>query len=319
MIERSYERSRSRTDPTKKLSCLSPSRKVTTGKECGVLWTPQLGEASIDITFPAHQTMASKLGEGGSQATCFSPLVSLRNGNLACRDGSQCSDHHTRIEQLRNRLLTGGHTVMVESELLELLLEGAVLPKQIRPLTQRLLSVFGHLSGIVAASKHRVLTVPGSTPEVYLRLQIAAAIAHRMGQAKVLKREVLSCWKDLITYCRTTMAHRDTEQFRIFFLDRRNTIIADEEQGSGTVDHVPVYPREVAKRALELNASALILIHNHPSGDPAPSNEDICMTQRILSACETIDVTIHDHVVIGKGTEFSFKAEGYLARCTVTK
>jgi DNA repair protein RadC len=108
------------------------------------------------------------------------------------------------------------------------------------------------------------------------------------------------------------MAHRDTEQFRILFLDPKNTVIADEEQAAGTVDHVPVYPREVAKRALELNASAIILVHNHPSGDPTPSQADILMTERVVAACDAIDVNIHDHVIIGKETETSFRAEGLI-------
>ena len=133
-----------------------------------------------------------------------------------------------------------------------------------------------------------------------------------MGQAKILKRDIMASWGDLIEYCRTSMAHRDTEQFRVLYLDRKNTVIADEEQAEGTVDHVPVYPREVAKRSLELNASALILVHNHPSGDPTPSAEDIDMTGKILMACEAIGVTIHDHVVIGKETEVSFRAKGLL-------
>ncbi len=131
-----------------------------------------------------------------------------------------------------------------------------------------------------------------------------------MSQAKVLNREVVSSWDALIDYCRTTMAHRSTEQFRVLFLDRKNVMIADEEQAPGTVDHVPVYPREVAKRALELSASAVILVHNHPSGDPTPSQPDIEMTRRVVEACQAIDVTVHDHVIIGKDRELSFRAQG---------
>jgi DNA repair protein RadC len=166
------------------------------------------------------------------------------------------------------------------------------------------------LNGVVAASEHRLLKVEGATHKVYLQLRIAEAFAQRMGQAKVLRREAVSSWDDLISYCRTSMAHRETEQFRILFLDRKNVIIADEEQAKGTVDHVPVYPREVAKRALELNASAIIMVHNHPSGDPTPSRQDITMTDSVAAACDSIGVTIHDHVIIGKEREFSFKTEG---------
>jgi DNA repair protein RadC len=215
-------------------------------------------------------------------------------------------------ERLRTRFLTGGHQPMPEYEILELLLFNAIARIDLKPLAKRLLSTFGDLNGVVAASEHRLLKVEGATPKVYLQLRIVEAFAHRMGQSKILKREVVSSWDDLVSYCRTSMAHRETEQFRILFLDRKNTLIADEEQAKGTVDHVPVYPREVAKRALELNASAIILVHNHPSGDPTPSNQDIVMTEAIIAACQTISVTIFDHLIIGKEAELSFKSEGLL-------
>ncbi len=127
-----------------------------------------------------------------------------------------------------------------------------------------------------------------------------------------MRRQVISSWGALLDYCHTTMAHRGTEQFRLFFLDTKNTLIADEEQASGTVDHVPVYPREVVKRALELNASALILVHNHPSGDPTPSQSDIDMTRQIAEAAQVMGITLHDHLIIGKSCELSFRSEGYL-------
>ena len=148
-----------------------------------------------------------------------------------------------------------------------------------KPLAKALLAAFGDLNGVVAASEHRLLEVPGTTPKVWLQLRIVEAFAHRMARAKVIRRSVISSWDELMAYCRTVMAYRDTEQFRILFLDRKNVLIADEAQAKGTVDHVPVYPREVAKRALELNASALILVHNHPSGDPTPSDADVAMTE----------------------------------------
>jgi len=213
-------------------------------------------------------------------------------------------------ERLRTRFLSGGHKAMPDYELLELLLFNAIPKIDVKPLAKRLLAAFGDLNGVVAASEHRLLQVKGANQKVYLQLRIAEAFAHRMAQAKVLQREVVSSWDALIAYCRTTMAHRDTEQFRILFLDRKNILIADEEQAAGTVDHVPVYPREVAKRSLELSASAIILVHNHPSGDPTPSPQDIEMTNRIMDACGAIDVTVHDHVIIGKDRELSFRAEG---------
>ena len=133
-----------------------------------------------------------------------------------------------------------------------------------------------------------------------------------MARSKVMHTYVLSSWDSLLDYCHTVMAHRETEQFRVLYLDRKNMLIGDEEQAKGTVDHVPVYPREVAKRALELNASAIILIHNHPSGDPTPTQSDFDMTARVNAACEALGLTLHDHLIIVNSQELSFRAEGYL-------
>ena len=211
-------------------------------------------------------------------------------------------------ERLRQRFLAGGHAAMPEYELLELLLFNAIERIDVKPLAKALLAVFGDLNGVVAASEHRLMQVPGTTPKVWLQIRVAEAFAHRMARARVIQRSVISSWDELMAYCRTVMAYRETEQFRILFLDRKNVLIADEAQGKGTVDHVPVYPREVARRALELNASALILVHNHPSGDPTPSDADIAMTREIEGACRAIGVALHDHVVIGKGSEASFRS-----------
>jgi DNA repair protein RadC len=215
-------------------------------------------------------------------------------------------------ERLRQRFLAGGHASMPEYELLELVLFNAVPRIDVKPLAKTLLATFGDLNGVIAAGEHRLLQVPGATPQVFLQLKIVEAVAHRMARAQVMERSVLSSWDALMAYCRTVMAYRDTEQFRILFLDRKNVLIADEAQAKGTVDHVPVYPREVAKRALELNASALILVHNHPSGDPTPSEADVAMTAQIDLACQAIGVALHDHVVIGKGSEASFRSLGLL-------
>ncbi|WP_424930314.1 RadC family protein [Amaricoccus tamworthensis] len=215
-------------------------------------------------------------------------------------------------ERLRQRFLSGGHKSMPEYELLELILFNAIPRIDVKPLAKQLLEVFGDLNGVIAASEHRLLKVPGTTQKVYIQLKLAEAVSHRMAQAKVMQRSALHSWDDLMTYCKTTMAYRETEQFRILFLDPKNTVIADEEQARGTVNHVPVYPREVAKRCLEINASALILVHNHPSGDPTPSRADIDMTEQIAQACEAIGVRVHDHVIIGKEEDASFRSLGLL-------
>lgn len=215
-------------------------------------------------------------------------------------------------ERLRQRFLTGGHAAMPDYELLELLLFDAIPRIDVKPLAKELLRIFGDLNGVVAANRHRLLQVEGTNEKVWLRLRLVEAFAHRMARARVLDRSVISSWDDLVAYCRTTMAHRETEQFRILFLDAKNVLVADEEQAKGTVNHVPVYPREVAKRALELNASSIILVHNHPSGDPTPSRADIDMTLRIETACDAIGVAIHDHVVVGRSDEASFRELGLL-------
>ena len=238
--------------------------------------------------------------------------VAAGGGLIRGPDGQERPHYWGHRERLRTRFLTGGPEGMPEYELLELLLFNAIPRIDVKPLAKRLLEEFGDLNGVVAASEHRLMKVPGTTDKVYLQLQIAAAFANRMAQSKVLRREVVTNWEALISYCRTSMAHRETEQFRVLFLDRKNVLIADEIQAPGTVDHVPVYPREVAKRALELNASAIILVHNHPSGDPTPSPQDIDMTARVEDACRAIGVAVHDHVIVGKEDELSFKSEGLL-------
>jgi DNA repair protein RadC len=215
-------------------------------------------------------------------------------------------------ERLRQRFVAGGHAAMPEYELLELLLFNAIPRIDVKPLAKALLAAFGDLNGVVAAPEPRLMAIPGVTDRVCLQLRLVEAVAHRMARAKVMQREVIASWDALMRYCKTVMAYRDTERFRVLFLDRKNVLIADEEQAKGTVDHVPVYPREVAKRALELNASALILVHNHPSGDPTPSQADIDMTEAIEQACAAIGVTLHDHVVIGKETDASFRTLGLL-------
>jgi DNA repair protein RadC len=196
--------------------------------------------------------------------------------------------------------------------LLELVLFRSIPRRDVKPLARTLLDQFGDFNRVITASTKRLNEIPGVGATVITDLKILEATAHRLARSKVMKRHVISSWDAILDYCHTTMAHRETEQFRVLYLDRKNTLIADEEQARGTVDHVPVYPREVAKRALELNASALILVHNHPSGDPTPSQSDIDMTARVQDACGALGLTLHDHLIIGKSRELSFRSEGYL-------
>lgn len=222
---------------------------------------------------------------------------------------SYIADHRKR---LRSRFMEGGAAAMPDYELLELLLFRALPRQDVKPLARLLLDTFGDFNRVVAAPVARLTAVKGVGEAVVQELKIVEAAAQRMARARVLQRPVLSSWDALLDYCHTAMAHRETEQFRILFLDRKNVLIADEEQARGTVDHVPVYPREVVKRALELNTSALILVHNHPSGDPTPSDADIAMTMQIREAAETLGIVLHDHLIVGKERELSFRASGYL-------
>ena len=222
---------------------------------------------------------------------------------------SYLSDHRAR---LRDRFMQGGAAAMPDYELLELVLFRAIPRQDVKPLARRLIETFNDFNGVLTAEPSRLQQIEGVGPAVVTELKIVEAAAQRMARAKVINRPVLSGWDALLDYCHTAMAHRPTEQFRILYLDRKNVLIADEEQARGTVDHVPVYPREVIRRALELNASALILVHNHPSGDPTPSDSDITMTARVAQAAETMGITVHDHLIIGRSREISFRAQGLL-------
>ena len=215
-------------------------------------------------------------------------------------------------KRLRARFMEGGAAAMPDYELLELLLFRSTPRSDVKPLARALLDEFGDFNRVLTAAPERLATIKGVGLAVITDLKIVEAASQRMARARVLQRHVISSWDAVLDYCHTTMAHRETEQFRVLYLDRKNILIADEEQARGTVDHVPVYPREVAKRALTLNASALILVHNHPSGDPTPSEADIAMTERVNAACEALGLTLHDHLIIGKSRELSFRSQGLL-------
>ncbi len=233
------------------------------------------------------------------------PVMPLRRGRLP----SYIADHRKR---LRARFMQGGAMAMPDYELLELVLFRSIPRRDVKPLAHDLIEKFGDFNRVITAPSDRLGEIEGIGQCVITDLKILEAVAHRLARSKIMKQHVISSWNAILDYCHTTMAHRETEQFRVLYLDRKNTLIGDEEQARGTVDHVPVYPREVAKRALELNASALILVHNHPSGDPTPSQSDIDMTIRVQDACDALGLTLHDHLIIGKSRELSFRSQGYL-------
>jgi DNA repair protein RadC len=234
-----------------------------------------------------------------------SPPVAARDARVP----SYLRDHRKR---LRERFLQAGGAACAEYELLELILFRAIPRQDVKPLGRQLIEEFGDLNNVIAAPVERLRLVHGVGDSVITELKLVAACAERMARARIMDRPVLSGWQALLDYCHTTMSHRETEQFRVLFLDRKNTLIADEAQAEGTVDHVPVYPREILRRALALNASALILVHNHPSGDPTPSEADISMTRMVQSAGEVLSITLHDHIIIGKSREVSFRGAGLL-------
>jgi DNA repair protein RadC len=213
---------------------------------------------------------------------------------------------------LRARFLKGGADAMPDYELLELTLFAAIPRRDTKPLAKALLKRFGSFAEVIAAPRARLLEIPGVGESVASHLKIVEAAAQRLAKTKVMGRPALSSWPALLDYCTAAMARSEKEEFRVLFLDRKNHLMADEVQNRGTVDHTPVYPREIIKRALELGASSLILVHNHPSGDPTPSKADIAMTREIAGAAKALGIALHDHLVVGRGGNASFKSLGLL-------
>ena len=224
------------------------------------------------------------------------------------------ASHHAagHRDRLRARFKRAGVDAVHDYELLELILFRAIPRRDVKPLAKEIICVFGGLPQALAAPIERLTEIKGVSENAALEMKIVQAASIKLAQARVLNRPVISSWNDLLSYCRAAMADEKTEMFRILFLDKKNILIADEVQQRGTVDHTPVYPREVVKRALELGASALILVHNHPSGDPTPSRADIEMTREIMNAASALKIRLHDHLVIGHSTEASFKSLGLI-------
>jgi DNA repair protein RadC len=215
-------------------------------------------------------------------------------------------------QRLRQRFLDGGADALPDYELLELILCLALPRRDVKPLAKSLLERFGGFAEVVNADLSALLAVSGIKESAAAAIKIVGASATRLARSQAVGRPVLTSWEKLLDYCRIAFAHLPQERLHLLFLDRKNTLIADETQQKGTIDHTPVYPREVVKRALELNASALIMVHNHPSGDPTPSQADIEMTRKIKDALACVDILLHDHLVIGQSGHRSFRALGLL-------
>ena len=210
-------------------------------------------------------------------------------------------------ERLRSRFAETGDQGLPDYEILELLLFRSIPQRDVKPLAKELIARFGSLSGVLGARRERLTEGKGVGDSVAADLKLVEAAGRRLARQSIQDKPVLGSWKDVIDYCHAAMAHADRETFRILFLDKRNHLITDEVQGVGTVDHTPVYPREVIRRALEVSATAIILVHNHPSGDPTPSNADIRMTQDIIAIAGPMGISVHDHIIIGRNGHASLR------------
>ena len=243
-----------------------------------------------------------------------SSVCEAPQGDLWARPASKPpKPHHLgHRDRLRDRATAGGLAALPDYELLELYLFRAVPRGDVKPLAKALLARFGGLGAVLAASAADLRTVPGVGAAVALDLKLLHEATLRTVREQVARRPVISSWSALLAYVRTALAHEPREQFRVLFLDKRNQLVADEVMGHGTVDHAPVYPREVARRALELSASALILVHNHPGGDPTPSVADIETTRQVIEAGRALRISVHDHLVVGRHGTASFKALGLM-------
>jgi DNA repair protein RadC len=220
--------------------------------------------------------------------------------------------HHGHRRRVRARFRKGGTDAWHDYELLELLLFHAVPRQDTKPLAKALLARFKSFAGVLSAAPEQLAEIAGMGEVSIVLVKIVREAAVRLARQEAVGQQAMGSWQKVLDYCRADMAHRDREYFRLLFLDRRNVLIHEEIQAVGTVDHTPVYPREVVKRALALNASALILVHNHPSGDPTPSRSDIDMTKEIAKAAKPLGIAVHDHLIIGRAAHASLRSLGLI-------
>ncbi|XBQ15216.1 MAG: DNA repair protein RadC [Oceanicaulis sp.] len=220
--------------------------------------------------------------------------------------------YHGHRDRLRARFADAGGEALADYELLELALFRSIPRRDVKPLAKALIARFGDLGRVCAADLDQLTAVPGVSEKTALDLKLIQALSIRIAREQVTGRTVISSWTALLDYLRAAMQHASTEEFRVLFLDKKNRLVKDEFQARGTVDHAPVYPREIVKKAISLDASALILVHNHPSGDPTPSQADIEMTKRLVEAARPFDIVVHDHIVVGRERVASFKSLGLL-------
>jgi DNA repair protein RadC len=235
------------------------------------------------------------------------PASKVKTAEANSSAAAPAPHYHGHRQRLRERFRSAGSDAVSDYELLELVLFRAIPQRDVKPLAKSLIEKFGSFGEVVAAPAARLAEVKGLGEAAITELKIVAAAAQRLARGEVKRRPVLSSWSSVLDYCRAAMAFAEKEQFRILFLDKRNQLITDELQQVGTIDHTPVYPREVVKRALELSATAVILVHNHPSGDPTPSTADIQMTKAIVDIAKPLGISVHDHLIVGKDGHASLK------------
>ena len=261
---------------------------------------------------PPRRTLRDALVQliGESATRTFWPKYPKRPANFFTSGGKP--HYHGHRERLRQRFLKTWPDGLPDYELLELLLFNAIPYVDVKPLAKKLLETFGSLNGVVSAPEDRLLAIPGVDRWVLLQLRLVDAMAIRLARSTLADRCALGSYSAVVAYCRTTMAYRDIEHVRALYLDNANALIEDVKLGEGTPTQVMVYPREVARRGLTLNATGLILVHNHPGGDPTPSEADIDMTRQIRVACDTVGIRLFDHIIIGRGAELSMHSKGLM-------
>ncbi|MET3560006.1 DNA repair protein RadC [Bartonella japonica] len=260
--------------------------------------------------------MVKKINKNGDiqsnhfASTLDSPLSSITEfKNTKLQKKSQTHKHYQgHRERLRKRYLKSKGNAIEDYEYLELLLFRTIPRANTKPIAKNLIARFGSLADVLGADIHLLQEVQGCGPATAVDLKIISDVVGRVTRAELFKRDIFSSWDKVLAYCKAVMAHETREQFRVLFLDKKNGLLADEVQQTGTIDHTPVYPREVISRALELSASGLILVHNHPSGNSTPSQADITMTYRLKDAANALGIIIHDHLIIARNGHTSFKA-----------
>lgn len=250
---------------------------------------------------------------GAAQAALPIGEAGAKSKRARKTNGKAAKPHYYGHRQrLRQRFMEGGPEALPDYEILELILFRAIPRRDTKPLAKELLAKFGSFAAVMNASPARLREIPGMGDAVITELKLVHAASLRLLNREIMNRTVLSSWTQVMNYCQAAMAHSEIEQFRILFLDKRNRLIADEVQQEGTVDHTPVYVREIIKRALELSATALILVHNHPSGDPTPSQADINMTKEVMETAGKLGIVVHDHIIVGREGSGSLRAAGLM-------